>query len=154
MIRYLVRRRSRLLNQPPRLVGLDTADIGALGEKIAARYLYAHGGKVLYRNYRAPMGGEIDIVLRHGKVLAFVEVKTRTSDAFGRAADAVDFHKQALIKRGAHSWLRQLGYPNIPWRCDILEVYLKPERPPEVNWLQSAFTISDLFLRRPRVWTG
>ena len=153
MIRYLVRRHSPLLNAIPDLRGMDKDDIGRLGEKMAARYLYAHGGKVLYRNYRAPIGGEIDIVLRHGKILAFVEVKTRTSDAFGRAADAVNFHKQELISRGAQSWLRLLGYPNIPWRCDIVEVYLKPKTVPEINWLQSAFTISDLHQPRPRQWT-
>ena len=122
MIRYLVRRHSPLLNTIPDLRKMDKDDIGRLGERIAARYLYAHGGKVLYCNYRAPMGGEIDIVLRHGKILAFVEVKTRTSDAFGRAADAVNFHKQELISRGAHSCCACSGFPTFPggatsWKC-------------------------------------
>lgn len=153
MFRFLVRHTSRRLHQAPRLATMNKDEIGRLGEKIAATYLYVHGGKVLYRNYRAPAGGEIDIVLRHGSVLAFVEVKTRTSDAFGRAAAAVDFNKQGLIKRGVNSWLKRLGYPDLPWRCDIVEVYLKPEQRPQVNWLQSAFTITDLHERKSRRWT-
>ena len=44
-------------------------------------------------NYRAPRGGEVDIVVRHGQVLAFVEVKTRTSTAFVRPAAVVTHDK-------------------------------------------------------------
>lgn len=153
MLRFLLRRLHPLLHRPAPLERMDKDDIGRLGEKIAAIYLYAHGGKVLYRNYRSPVGGEIDIVLRQGDVLAFVEVKTRTSEAFGRAADAVNLKKQHLIKRGVLSWLQRLGYPDIPWRCDIVEVYLLPDQSPKVNWLQSAFTITGLPNKDARQWT-
>lgn len=157
LIRYLVRRYSPLLNEPfdPKRGGtrMNKDQIGRQGERIAARYLFAHGAKVLYRNYRAPGGGEIDLVLRHGEMLAFAEVKTRTSADFGRPALAVDFEKQVLISRGVNHWLRLLHHPQVPWRCDIVEVELRPAEPPKVTWLQGAFEITDIKKRRPRKWT-
>jgi putative endonuclease len=157
LLRYFVRKYSRLLNAPTVLarggVGMSTAEIGELGEQVAARYIYAHGGKVLYRNYRPPGGGEIDIVVRHGHILAFVEVKARTRDDFGRPAAAVDLKKRRLISRGVNAWLRLLRYPEIAWRCDIAEVDLRADQPPQVNWIQSAFEIEELKRGRPRQWT-
>ena len=80
--------------------------LGREGEDIAARHLRACGYKILRRNFRAPHGGEVDIVCRHGKELVFVEVKTRSSEEFGRPFDAVDQKKRRLIIRGAMKWLR------------------------------------------------
>lgn len=99
---------------------------------------------MLYRNYRAPCGGEVDVVCRHGKVLAFVEVKTRTSTAWGRPAQAVTVEKQELIVRGATSWLQLLGFPEIAWRFDVVEVLLIPGDKPRVNWIQAAFNTAEL----------
>lgn len=118
--------------------------MGRRGEEVAARWLYAHGGKVLYRNYRAPKGGEVDIVCREGKVLCFVEVKTRTSTAFGRPALAVTVDKQALILRGASAYLRLLRVRDIPWRLDVVEVLLIPGEKPAVNWIKSAFNTDEM----------
>ncbi len=124
-----------------------------LGERIAARHLYVHGCRVLYRNFRAPSGGEVDIVARHGRILIFVEVKSRTSERFGRPAEAVNLDKQRLISRGALYWLRLLDNRPVPYRCDIVEVLLEAGKPPRVNWIQSAFTIEDTRRGRPRQWT-
>lgn len=78
---------------------------------------------MLYRNFRAPRGGEVDIVGREGEVLVFVEVKTRSSTDHGAPVEAVTKEKQRLILRGALVWLRLLGYPEIPVRFDVVEVY-------------------------------
>ncbi len=118
--------------------------MGRRGEDVAARWLYVNGCKVLYRNYRAPKGGEVDIVCREGPVLAFVEVKTRTSTAYGRPALAVTVDKQALILRGASAYLRLLRNREIPWRLDVVEVLLIPGRKPEVNWIRSAFRTDEM----------
>jgi len=107
---------------------------------------------VLYRNFRAPSGGEVDIVVRHGKMLAFVEVKTRTGERFGRPADAVTLDKQRLISRGALHWLRLLDNRPVSYRCDIVEVLLDPGSPPAVNWIQGAFTIEDTRKGKRRQW--
>ena len=118
---------------------LNHIQVGALGERVAAAYLRGKGRKVLYRNFRAPKGGEVDVVARDGKVLSFVEVKTRTSEEFGRPLDAVDKEKERLIERGANEWLRLLGTREIPWRFDVVEVILKEGNLPKVNVVRDAF---------------
>lgn len=111
--------------------------LGRRGEKLAARHLNRLGYKVLYRNFRHGSGGEIDIVCRHGEVLVFVEVKTRSSEDFGRPMDAVDRKKQRRIIHGAMAWLRMLDLPDLTFRFDIVEV-LMPE-PAEIRVIENAF---------------
>lgn len=128
-----------------RLVGrpMSRSEIGRVGEQIAARWLSAHGRRVLHRNYRGVNRGEVDIVARHRQVLTFVEVKARTSTAFGRPADAVGPDKQRLIQRGAQDWLRLLGHPSIPFRFDIAEVILIEGELPRVHVIENAFQLPD-----------
>lgn len=118
---------------------LESQEIGRLGERIALHWLRAHRAKVLYRNFRAPQGGEVDLVAREGRVLLFNEVKTRTSTEFGRPLDAVNREKQDLIRRGANEWLRLLGTREIPWRFDVIEVILKEGEKPHVHRVENAF---------------
>ncbi len=122
---------------------LSNTELGRLGELHAARWLAARGRKVLYRNYRGQHRGEVDLVCRHGRVLTFVEVKTRGGDAFGRPADAVTPDKQRLVRRGAQDWLRRLGHPPIPIRFDIVEVLLVPGHLPRLNVIEDAFQLPD-----------
>ncbi|MDB6077255.1 MAG: hypothetical protein JWO82_1002 [Akkermansiaceae bacterium] len=118
---------------------LDHIAVGRLGEKIARRWLVANGAKVIYLNFRAPGGGEIDIVARAGKQLLFTEVKTRRSSSPGRPLEAVNREKQRLIRRGATDWLRMLGTREIPWRYDVIEVVLEEGKKPRVNRVEDAF---------------
>jgi putative endonuclease len=118
---------------------VDKDTIGAWGEHLAAQWLRKHGRKVLYRNFRAAGGGEVDIVARHGRLLTFIEVKTRTSTARGRPAEAVTADKEMLILRGANAWLRMLDdTQNFPTRCDIVEVILRHGEKPEVHIIEGA----------------
>src|SRR5207249_1147092 len=71
----------------------EPAELGRRGEKLAARFLRAHGYKILRRNFRAPRGGEVDIVCREKDALVFVEVKTRSTIYFGAPAEAVKREK-------------------------------------------------------------
>lgn len=122
---------------------MTSREIGLVGEILAARWLRKKKRKVLYQNYSAPGGGEVDIVARHGEVLTFVEVKTRTRDDHGRPADAVNAAKRRLIQRGAHHWLRILRRPCVTYRFDILEVYLLPGEKPRLHLIENAFPLSD-----------
>ena len=110
-----------------------------LVETISVHWLWAQNRKVLYRNFRAPLGGEVDIVAREGKVLCFIEVKTRTQRGYGRPMDAVDKEKQALIERGANEWLRLLNRRDLPWRFDVIEIILEEGKPPVVILGKDAF---------------
>jgi putative endonuclease len=80
--------------------------LGAAGEARAAEHLARAGYRILARNARAA-GVEIDLVAQRGDLVVFVEVKTRTSSAFGGAEAAVDARKQARLARGAAAWLRE-----------------------------------------------
>ena len=113
--------------------------IGDLGERMSVEWLWAAGHKVLYRNFRAPKGGEVDIVAREGKVLCFIEVKTRTRRGEGRPLDAVDLTKQKLIERGANEWLKLLRRRDLPWRFDVMEVIIEEGKQPEFTYVRDAF---------------
>jgi putative endonuclease len=106
---------------------------------VAADWLRSQGCKVLARNFKGPHKGEVDIIARNGKLLLFVEVKTRRQGTRIRPLDAVDKPKQALIARGANAWLRRLGTRDLPWRFDVIEVYLKDGEKPQVNHVRDAF---------------
>jgi putative endonuclease len=84
----------------------DAGDrLGRTGEQLAAEHLLRLGYEIVERNYRTRWG-ELDIVARSGRTLAFCEVKTRR--AGGRAGgpfDAVGPGKQARVRKMAGSWL-------------------------------------------------
>ena len=106
---------------------------------MAVDWLRSHGCRILARNCRAPRKGEVDIVARDRKLLLFVEVKTRREGTPIRPLDAVDRTKQALIERGANAWLKQLGTRNLPWRFDVIEVYVTNGAKPRLNHVRDAF---------------
>ena len=122
---------------------ISSAELGQFGEEIARRWLRKRGWKILYRNYRARRGGEVDIVARDKDTLVFVEVKTRSTLAFGNPADAVNEEKQKLVIRGAWDWMRRLGQSDIFYRFDIVEVVAQDGKLPEVNHIPNAFTSAD-----------
>ena len=132
------------LATPVELGEADKDEIGRRGEALAAHFLRRQEMmKVLHRNFRAPQGGEVDIVCRHGETLAFVEVKTRTSTAYGRPIEAVDEQKQQLIARGALEWLRLLSRTDVLFRFDVVEVILTEGKRPHIQRVENAFELPD-----------
>jgi len=127
--------------------GLDgqwKQEVGKLGERLAARFLKKEEGmKILHRNFRAPKGGEVDLVCRDGDTLVFAEVKTRTGLRFGRPVEAVDKKKQTLIVRGALEWLRLLDHPDLLFRFDVVEVLLREGEVAEINLVRNAFNLPE-----------
>jgi putative endonuclease len=117
----------------------DRIWLGNYGEKVGTAWLRAQGCRILARNFRGPHKGEVDIVARDGKLLLFVEVKTRKAGSRIRGLDAVGKDKQGLIERGANAWLKQLGTRDIPWRFDVIEVTVEEGEKPRVNHVRDAF---------------
>ncbi len=78
--------------------------LGREGEEQAARFLETRGYRIVARNVRADRV-EIDLIARRGRLLVFVEVKSRRASRHGHAAEAVDTRKQRRLRRGAHAWL-------------------------------------------------
>jgi putative endonuclease len=117
--------------------------LGRKGEAAAERYLKKESFKILYRNFRARSGGEIDLVCRDRKeeVLVFVEVKTRRNEMFGAPSEAVNWRKRNRIIRAAKEWLRLLDLPEIPFRFDIVEVVTEPNQ--QIRLIRGAFQIEE-----------
>ena len=78
--------------------------LGRAGEQQAAEWYQAHGYRLVTRNWRGS-GGELDLIVRLGRTVAFCEVKTRSTARFGVPAEAVTAVKQARIRRLAGQWL-------------------------------------------------
>jgi putative endonuclease len=106
--------------------------LGAYGEALAARYLLDAGLVLLDRNWRCDLG-EVDLVLRDGRVLVFCEVKTRSSNAFGTPLEGVTERKAARLRRLAARWLADHDLRPGEVRIDLVGVLVPARGPVEVE---------------------
>lgn len=113
---------------------LNKNNLGLDAEKIAATFLAEHGLKLVTQNYHCRFG-EIDLVMRDGKTLVFVEVRMRSSAQFGGAAASVTRAKQNKIMLTAQHFLQQHG--ESACRFDVVLVHQRGQQ--EVEWIQNAF---------------
>ena len=102
--------------------------LGRYGEELAARYLTEQGWQVVDRNWRCPHG-EIDLVARDGDCLVFCEVKTRRTERFGGAVEAVDHRKAARLRRLVAAWLQSHDERAPRVRIDVIGI-LRPRHGP------------------------
>ncbi|MGD0083793.1 MAG: YraN family protein [Acidimicrobiales bacterium] len=109
--------------------------LGGYGESLAARWYLDRGYEVVDRNWRAA-GGEIDLILRQGRVLVFCEVKTRASDRYGSPAEAVTAVKQRRIRRVAAAYLQGRHGPGRP---DVLRFDVACVTGRDVEVIEQAF---------------
>lgn len=114
---------------------------GELGERAACDHLKAEGLRFLAARY-ATRRGEIDLVFRDGDCLVFVEVKTRSSEDWGRPAAAVKARKRRALSRAALDYLQAARMPEVKVRFDIVEVLLGDGGVREVRHLPDAFPLS------------
>lgn len=110
--------------------------LGAYGEALAARYLLDSGMVVLDRNWRCDLG-EIDLVLRDGRVLVVCEVKTRSSVRFGTPLEGVTEQKAARLRRLAARWLAAHDLRPAEVRIDLVGVLVPAEGPVEVEHVRA-----------------
>ena len=116
--------------------------LGKNGEDQACRELERRGYVILARRYRLRMG-EIDIVARDGQTVVFVEVKTRSGDAFGGGAAAVGAWKQRRIGMLAAHFLNRCRLTAAPCRFDVVTVDVRPSEGGAVEVIQHAFDLTD-----------
>jgi putative endonuclease len=74
--------------------------------------------------------------------LVFVEVKTRSSEDWGRPAAAVNARKKRLLSQAALDYLRLLKNPEVKTRFDIVEVLLSDGKVREIRHLPATFSLS------------
>jgi len=110
--------------------------LGRKGEERAARFLVGRGYKILDRNYRTP-SGELDLIALHDGVVVFVEVKTRTSDAFGAPELAVTPQKQRRMIKAALGYITHRKLHQVPCRFDVVAISEASEH--EIELIQNAF---------------
>jgi putative endonuclease len=110
--------------------------LGRKGEDRAARFLADQGYKILERNYRT-RNGEIDLIALHNGEVVFVEVKTRTSDAFGAPELAVTPQKQRKMIKAALGYIKYKKLHQVPCRFDV--VAISPATEGGVELIQNAF---------------
>jgi putative endonuclease len=111
-------------------------DKGAEAEARAAEYLRAHGLRLVARNWRA-RGGEIDLIMRDGATLVFVEVRARAASSFGGAASSITASKRARLIHAAKLYLA--GLTHVPaCRFDVVT-----EDAGVIGWLRDAFQVAE-----------
>ena len=114
----------------------DNIKRGYEGEQLAADFLVQKGFEVVERNYRHKHS-EIDLIVKKGNWLIFVEVKTRSSYAFGYPEEFVDYKKVKTILEGADHYIYKNNWQgNV--RYDIVSVRLNKDTP-EIVHLEDAF---------------
>jgi len=117
---------------------------GELGERAAKKYLQQAGLKFLASNFRSERG-EIDLIFRDGDCLAFIEVKTRSSEEWVRPAAAVNAERRRRLSQCALDYLRRLKNPAVKIRFDIVEVLLADGAVREIRHLPNTFAMSKPF---------
>ena len=114
---------------------------GQLGENAAKAHLKKLGLKFLVANYTTERG-EVDLIFRDRDCLVFIEVKTRSSEAWVRPAAFVNKEKRRRLSKAALDYLRLLKNPEIKFRFDIVEVLLEDGEVHEVRHLPNTFSLS------------
>lgn len=100
---------------------------GAFGEEVVSAYLTANRAEIIERNWRI-REGEIDIVaLQPTGIFAFIEVKTRSSLAFGHPFEAINREKALRMQRLALGWLATHGCLGCDYQIDVAAVLIAPD---------------------------
>ncbi len=110
--------------------------LGRAGEDLAAEFLMKRGYRIVERNYNTRMG-EIDLIALHEGAIVFIEVKTRTSDAYGAPELAVGRRKQQRMVKAALAYLKYKKLHQMPCRFDVVAITAAANE--GVELIQNAF---------------
>ena len=114
--------------------------LGQHGEELAARHLVDRGARILARNLHL-RHAELDIVALEGDVLCIVEVRLRSSDRFGSAAESVDARKRRRLARAAAELIARGELPRFrSVRFDLVAIDAS-RTPPAIEHLRDAFQV-------------
>ncbi|WP_456407460.1 YraN family protein [Thiolapillus sp.] len=105
---------------------------GEAAEALACRWLQAQGLVLNEQNYRCKQG-EIDLIMRDGETLVFIEVRYRGHSGFGSAVDSVTPAKQQKLLRTAEHYLQRLRHTPA-CRFDIIGI----DREHRIQWIRNA----------------
>jgi len=125
-------------------MAMNTTQVGAWAEEIAWQHIQQQGWQLIKRNFFCK-GGELDIIVRKGNVLAFVEVKYRKHHTMGGAIASLSHTKQRHLIHSAKVFLQR--YPllgNLDCRFDLIAISGSdsPHSQVQIQWLDNAFITS------------
>lgn len=111
--------------------------LGRKGEGLAKQHLEAAGYEILDENWRFGKA-EVDLIAYLDKTIIFVEVKTRTGNAFGEPEDFVDHAKKVLLASAADEFIELMDFKGEA-RFDIIAILYDREGNYRLNHIQDAF---------------
>jgi len=112
-------------------------ELGQEGERLARQLLEKKAYRILLTNWRHGRA-ELDIIAQTGSTLVFVEVKTRTSAAFGQPDEFVSPKKEVLLAGAACAYMEQVNFQG-EIRFDIISVLLPTHGQPQLRHIEDAF---------------
>lgn len=113
---------------------INNNNAGLQAEKIAATFLINNGLSLVVQNYHCRFG-EIDLIMQEAETLVFVEVRLRSGNQFGGAAESITRHKQQKLIATAQHFLQT--QPNCPCRFDA--ILMSKTNLQDIDWLRNAF---------------
>jgi putative endonuclease len=117
---------------------MEGTALGRWGEELAAEHLRDRGWTILSRNYRSGRK-EIDLVASRGGVVAFVEVKTRSSRGCGTGLEAITPAKRRQLECAAEGWVSVHGDGDTTFRFDAVSVVREPGGTARLAHLEDAW---------------
>jgi putative endonuclease len=115
----------------------STRKIGEKAELLAQSFLEDRGLDLVTRNYHCRRG-EIDLIMRDGNFLVFIEVRYRKSNIYGSAAESITRQKQSRLLTTAEYYLQnEMFYGDNSCRFDVITV--SGQYNPQIEWIKNAF---------------
>ena len=112
--------------------------LGKLGEKAALNHLKYEGYRIRALNYRTKRG-EIDIIAQDNNVIAFVEVRTLSSEDHGDALSTITHGKRSRLTRAANHYIEKYKLREMEWRFDFISVKIGSDKIPRLKLIRNAF---------------
>ncbi|ENM5739643.1 YraN family protein [Vibrio mimicus] len=107
-------------------------------EQMAADYLRRQGLSLVTQNVNYRLG-ELDLVMRDGSTLVFVEVRYRASTSYGHAAETVTPSKRVRLIKAANCWMlaNKINSHSADFRFDVVAIHQQGQH---IEWLKNAIT--------------
>jgi len=110
---------------------------GNWAEEAACAFFQKKGYDILEKNYRTPLG-EIDLIVKQGNYIVFVEVKARTSDRYGGPEEAITEWKKDRILKVAKWYIMEKGIERFDFRFDCV-FFIGENENTKIHHIVSAF---------------
>lgn len=105
---------------------------------MACQYLIGQGLTFTTKNINSRFG-EIDLIMKDGNIIVFVEVKYRENALYGHAAEMVTYQKSQKLIKTAMVWLKKQSLPieKTSFRFDVIAIHKNGD---DINWIKNAIT--------------